>query len=188
MEKKDRYSFKELWEEVQALSGVKLDAVPMTSQYFWPSPDGSMMGFTIGEKTPFKIPGLTFAIFVDDEVTRVYTLPAPEASEKHRVPKRYTFQSQGRYGVEAMSMETFIDEVAEEVSGMDPAADERAAVVAYLEDKGLASVAEEIRAGLHDAEVDDEEDDEEEDDEEEEETPPTPPEAPKPPALPTVPS
>jgi hypothetical protein len=148
MEQKDAYSFKELWTEVAGRSGVSLEDLPMVSQYVWPAPEG-VMSFTIGKKSPFNSPALVFAIFVDGDEARIYTLPSPDAKEEQKAPKRYILQSAGRFGTSAMPLDTFLDEVSEEVGDLDPVAEERELVASYLEGKALQSLADEIRDGAH---------------------------------------
>jgi hypothetical protein len=162
LEEKDQYSFKELWEEIAERAGMEpanLDELPLCSQYVWPSPEGQPMRFSLGEPSPFKNPARVFAIFLDEDLARVYTMPAGGADEKNRAPKRYTLQSWSRFGVEAMGLQTFLDEIATEIGDLDPAGEEREAIAQWLAENVSPAVADQIREGAHEDVEDEDEDD-----------------------------
>ena len=116
----------ELTQKIEEASGLSVDELPRMSGFVWfasvkdnlPTPP---MVIAAGAPFPLKDGAVVYAMFQDNEVVRVYTLSRDPT--KASPPSRYTLtKAAPTYGAEVMSLETFIDEIAEEwqmVAGLD---------------------------------------------------------------------
>lgn len=113
----------ELTDKIEELSGLELDVLPRMTGFSWfpHAKTGEPITIVLGQAFPLK-EGLTaYAMFQNDDVVRVYTLS--KSADKPSPPTRYTFtKAAPTYAAEVMSLDTFIDEIAEEwqeVAGLD---------------------------------------------------------------------
>lgn len=117
----------ELTQKIEEASGLSIDELPRMSGWVW-FPPFDVTGKPVhpivvsaGQEFPLKDGAIVFAMFQDNEVVRVYTLSRDP--KKASPPSRYTLtKTAPTYGAEVMSLETFIDEIAEEwqiVAGLD---------------------------------------------------------------------
>ena len=122
----------ELTQKIEEASGLSIDELPRMSGFVWfgsvefdattksvkPTPP---IVVASGQEFPLKAGAIVYAMFQDNEVVRVYTLSRDPA--KASPPSRYTLtKAASTYGAEVMSLDTFIDEIAEEwqmVAGLD---------------------------------------------------------------------
>lgn len=108
----------ELEEKIEERSGVDFD-VPKLAHFVWfQGPNGVPTVFTVGQPLPFKAGAVVYAMFRSDDVVNVYALgSSPKAEDKTppMPPSRYTFScSAPTYTVEVMTLDVFIDEIADE--------------------------------------------------------------------------
>ena len=117
----------ELTQKIEEASGLTIDELPRMTGWSWfQGPDSKLVVVVLGQEFPLKAGAVTYAMFQDNEVVRVYTLSRDPS--KASPPSRYTLtKSAPTYGAEVMSLDTFIDEIAEEwqiVAGLDELDDE----------------------------------------------------------------
>lgn len=153
-----------------------LDSVPIAAMAAWFGPGGSQMYFQpLGQFQidPYSTP---IAIFHDDNVIRVYTLPSKVPDPKPAVwtdrrPRRYTFtKTAPTYVVEEMDLQLMADEIIDEwvvlAEATSSAEAELDKVIQWITDEKPATIAD-IIVGLHEGAhrmTDDDGDEEEEDD------------------------
>lgn len=120
------------------------DAVhPVGAMLAWFGPDGKPSHWKPLETVPFDRFSLVIALYQDDSVVRVYTLPAkaPEPVDKDwkiRRPLRYTLtKTAATYVVEEMDLRTMADEIIDErvrlATGMNSADAELEKVIEMVE-------------------------------------------------------
>jgi hypothetical protein len=157
------------------LSGVQadIDDLRRGGGAMWFGP-GSPCFIELTKPLPFDEYSVAIAVFQNDSVIRVYTLPAVPptprpAAWKTREPMCYTLTKLApTYVFETMSLETMADEIVDEWNElaveMSSAEAEREAVIDYIESFGAEPIgamtlAQEIRDEVH-LEDDDDEGDE----------------------------
>jgi hypothetical protein len=118
----------ELAKEIEERSGVIAADMPRLAHFVWFSgPNGQPTVMTGGQPLPFKANSLVYAMFQNDEVVRAYVLGAA-SMDQSAPPSRYTFSKQApTYSVEVMTLEVFMDEIADEwqaAAGLDDEDDE----------------------------------------------------------------
>ena len=114
----------ELAKEIEERSGVDPADMPRLAHFVWFSVmNGGPTLFTVGQPLPFKKATVVYAMFQNDEVVRVYVLATAQEDDKAAPPSRYTFSKQApTYSVEVMTLEVFMDEIADEwqaAAGLD---------------------------------------------------------------------
>jgi hypothetical protein len=106
-----------LAKEIEERSGVDPADMPRLAHFVWFSVmNGGPTLFTVGQPLPFKKATVVYAMFQNDEVVRVYVLATAQEDDKSAAPpSRYTFSKQApTYSVEVMTLEVFMDEIADE--------------------------------------------------------------------------
>ena len=117
----------ELTQKIEEASGLAVDELRRTSGFVWfppfdPSGKPTLpVVVAVGAPFPLKDGAVVYAMFQDNEVVRVYTLSRDQ--QKPSPPSCYTLtKTAPTYAAEVMSLDTFIDEIAEEwqmVAGLD---------------------------------------------------------------------
>jgi hypothetical protein len=111
----------ELTAKIEEVSGLELDTLPRMTGFSWFGADGKPLAIVVGQPFPINAGSTAYVMFQNDDVVRVYTLS--RSAEKPSPPSRYTFtKTAPTFGAEVMSLDTFIDEIAEEwqeVAGLD---------------------------------------------------------------------
>jgi hypothetical protein len=147
-----------------------------------------------GEAVPFDEYSRVIAIFQNDDVARVYSLPAAPPNPipggwKVKSPIRYSLtKTAATYVAEVMDLTTFADEIINEWNevalGMSSAEAEREAIIDHIESFGAevltgSVLVQELRDEIHLADDDDDSPDDEPNDEPAAPSvPPAPPGAP----------
>jgi hypothetical protein len=169
------------------LEGVEgdIDDLPKGASAVWyPTTTDARTTFRVGEFVPFDPYSRVVGIFHNDDVIRVYTLPAAAPTPRpqawiDRAPMRYTLsRTAPTYAVDTMNLDAFAAETIKEWNALvddeegPNADDELLAVVEYIERRSsetggmlaLTKLVEELNEGAHRP------DDEEEEEGDEEET------------------
>src|SRR5579864_3162215 len=104
----------ELTQKIEEASGLSIDELPRMTGFSWfQNAKGEPITIVLGQPFPLKDGTTAYAMFQNDDVVRVYTLS--KSAEKPSPPSRYTFtKTAPTYAAEVMSLDTFIDEIAEE--------------------------------------------------------------------------
>lgn len=171
-------NLKDVADQIEKKAGVNVTSLPVGRRFMTRAPDGQMVLIKVGEPWPVgKLDGsLVISLFQEDDDVRVYTLAVEaEAGKEPAPPTRYTISKHApSIFSEMMTIETFIDEIANEWvmldEGISTGERERAAVVSHLNEvarvppwsntmveRALNELAAQIEAGEH--LEDDEEDD-----------------------------
>ena len=112
----------ELKDKIEEASGLSIDELPRVTGLSWfQGLTGKQVVVVTGAEFPLLEGAVVYAMFQNDDVVRVYTLSKDQ--KKASPPSRYTFtKSAPTFVAEVMSLDTFIDEIAEEwqmVAGLD---------------------------------------------------------------------
>lgn len=143
--------------------GADINDLPRSSSMLWLGPGGSPVFLEVKKAVPFDPSSFVVAIFHNDAVVRVYTLPLKQPTPvpdgwKVRPPQRYTLsRTASTYVCDEMSLDTMADEIVEEWNQlaleMSSADIELEAVKDYIEGlpptTTLGQLIEMLDAGLH---------------------------------------
>lgn len=106
---------KKLWDEVEEMSGVSLQNMPVGRQFGW----YDKRLFAVGEPIPLKPSLVAFAMFQDEDEVRVYATMIQGAAGEPQAPHRFTLSKRGpTVFIELMNLDVLKAELAGELSAL----------------------------------------------------------------------